>query len=144
MALAPLRRPVKTKQLVASQAYTSSANSGVIVINDLDLSNLNLELVCTAASGTSPTLDVVFQQSLDGGTTFLDVARFAQLTASAANNSYIKLSAGGTDAVVGVVGDGTIAASALGLSLVSNAWRVKWTIGGTTPSFTFAVNAYYA
>ena len=143
-ALAPLRRPLKTQTLVASSQRSSSSNSGAIVINDFDLSNLLLELAVTQASGTSPTLDVYFQESLDGGTNFLDVAHFAQFNASSATSHYVKLSAGSSDAVVGSVGDATINASALGLSLVSNVWRVKWVVAGTGPAFTFAVNAYYA
>lgn len=138
-----IRVPVKTYTLVASAARTASGNSGVIILQDFEGQKALVELACTAASGTSPTLDVYVQQSLDGGTNFKDMARFAQLTASAANNHYMNLGLGGTDLVVkGAVGDATISASAVGTAPVSNIWRVKWTIGGTNPSFTFAVTAY--
>lgn len=139
----PLRIPVKTRQLVASSNRTSSSNSGVIVLEDTDFSNALIELACTQASGTSPTLDVYVQQSLDGGTTFKDMAHFAQLAASAANNSYVGLAIGASNAVAGVVGDATISASAVGTTPVTNVWRVKWVIAGTSPSFTFAVNGYF-
>lgn len=139
-----LRRPLKTLNLVPSAARTTSGNSGVIVVNDMDMENLLVRLNVTAASGTSPTLDVVFQQSLDGGSTFVDVARFSQITGVTTNPHYISLASGATNAVNGAIGDGTIPANSLGVSLVSNVWRVKWTIGGTSPSFTFAVDAFYA
>lgn len=139
-----LRRPLKTQNLVPSEARTTSSDSGPIVINDMDMQNLLIKLNVTAVSGTSPTLGVYFQQSLDGGITFVDVARFAQITAATTNPHYISLAVGATNAVSGAIGDGTIPASSLGTSLVSNVWRVKWVIGGTTPSFTFSVDAIYA
>lgn len=114
----------------------------------MDYGDVVLELACTQASGTSPTLDVFFQESLDGGTTFLDVAHFTQINASAATNVYACLAQRqlikNDDDIIGAVGDGTTSAGQLsGLPLVSNVWRVKWTLGGTSPAFTFALNAYY-
>jgi len=139
-----LRRPLKTQNLVPSSARTASGNSGAIVINDMDMSNVLVRLSVTAASGTSPTLDVYFQQSLDGGSTFVDVAHYPQVTGVLANPHYLNLSVGADNSIKASVGDGTIAANSTGTSLVSNVWRIKWTIGGTSPSFTFAVDAFYA
>lgn len=138
-----LRTPVLNRQLVASAVRTSSSNSGVIVLTDTDFSNALIQLACTQASGTSPTLDVYVQQSLDGGTTFKDMAHFAQLTASAANNHYVNLAVGADNVVAGAVGDATISASAVGTTPVTNIWRVKWVIGGTDPAFTFSVNGFF-
>jgi hypothetical protein len=140
----PLRRPLKTLNLVPSAARTSSGNTSAIVINDMDMENLLVKLSVTAASGTSPTLDVYFQQSLDGGSTWVDVAHYPQVTGTLTNPHYLSLAAGAANAISSGVGDATIAANSLGTSLVSNVWRVKWVIGGTSPSFTFAVDAYYA
>jgi hypothetical protein len=67
----------------------------------------------SAASGTTPTLDVTLETSIDGGATWDTVAAFAQKTA-----------AGSDGHVFGPLGDQC---------------RWKWTIGGTTPSFTFAI-----
>ena len=56
----------------ASAARTASVNSSTFDVYDHDV------LVCflsvTANSGTTPTLDVKFQDSPDGGTTWFDVA----------------------------------------------------------------------
>lgn len=74
-------------------------------------------LNCTVASGTSPTLAVTIQASDDGGTTWYNLP----------NGSFTALTAAGSQAIqVNTFGD-TI--------------RAAWTIGGTTPSFTFAVKA---
>jgi hypothetical protein len=76
-----------------------------------------LELVVTAASGTTPTLDVKLQTSKDGSGTGLgawrDVASFAQATGAASERK----SFSGLDRFV----------------------RAVATVGGTTPSFTFSV-----
>jgi len=138
-----LRIPLKTRNLVPSQARNSNGNSGVIIIKDADIENLLIRLSVTASSGT-PTLDVFFQQSLDGGATWVDVARFPQVTAALSNPHYLSLAVGADNRIASSVGDGTIAANSIGTSLVSNVWRVRWNMGGTSPSFTFAVDAFYA
>lgn len=76
---------------------------------------LRAQLDVTAASGTTPTLDVVLEDSLDGGATFNTVATFTQRTAAGRQ-------------VVDIT------------TPFSDQLRVRWTIGGTTPSFTFAVH----
>jgi hypothetical protein len=76
---------------------------------------LRMQLDVTAASGTTPTLDVVLEDSLDG-TNWNTVKAFAQ-----------KIAAGRE--VVNV-----LPADQFGQPL-----RMRWTIGGGTPSFTFSV-----
>lgn len=73
-------------------------------------------LLVTAASGTTPTLDVVLEDSLDGGTTWTQIGAFAQKTAA------------GNEAINVTIPFGPLV-------------RARWTIAGTTPSFTFAVTA---
>jgi hypothetical protein len=74
---------------------------------------LRFQLNVTAASGTSPTLDVVVEDTLDG-TNWNTVGTFAQRTA--AGRQVIDIT-----------------------SPFSGRLRVRWTIGGTAPSFTFSV-----
>jgi hypothetical protein len=74
---------------------------------------LRFQLNVTAASGTSPTLDVVVEDTLDG-TNWNTVGTFAQRTA--AGRQVIDIT-----------------------SPFSGRLRVRWTIGGTSPSFTFSV-----
>lgn len=100
---------------VASGARATSANSGVLS-GFGDWSKFRAQLNVTAASGTSPTLDVVIEDSFDG-TTWNQVATFTQKTAAGVQ-------------AVDVTG------------LFTDQLRVRWTVGGTTPSFTFDVKFY--
>jgi hypothetical protein len=78
---------------------------------------MRAQLAVTAASGTTPTLDVVIEDTLDG-TNWNSVATFTQKTAAA----------------VQAVDITSVA--------FSDRLRVRWTVGGTTPSFTFSVLIY--
>lgn len=104
--------------VVASAARTTSSNSATLggygPANDLACL-----LAVTAASGTSPTLDVFLEDTVDG-VNFFTVATFTQAT-------------GVTASVQRVAGDVTAFTDRL---------RVRWTIGGTTPSFTFSVQIF--
>lgn len=66
-----------------------------------------------AADGTSPTADVVIQHSADGST-WVDLVTFTQATGRTAERKAVS---------------GT----------VEQFLRAKWTLGGTSPSFTFVV-----
>ena len=105
-------RKNKIFTVVPSAAYTATGN--------FDLSDLTgnwdevaLYLDVTAASGTSPTLDVVYQTTVDGGTTWFTHTSMTQATAATTEKKVIANS--------GVYS------------------RILYTIGGTTPSFTFTV-----
>lgn len=80
---------------------------------------LRAQLNVTATSGTSPTLNVIIEDSLDGGATWNTVGTFAQKTT--AGREVINIT-----------------------NPFSPLLRISWTIGGTTPSFTFAVDWYAA
>jgi len=73
-----------------------------------------LLLEVTAASGTTPTLDVVVETSPSGSGSWKQVGAFDQVTAAGLQ----RLPVAGLERYV----------------------RVSWTIGGTTPSFTFAIS----
>lgn len=78
---------------------------------------LRAQLDVTAASGTTPTLNVVLEDTLDGGATWNTVGTFAQRTA--AGREVVNITTPFTDRL-----------------------RARWTVGGTTPSFTFSVVVY--
>ena len=78
--------------------------------------NLIAQLNVTAASGTTPTLDVTIQDTVDG-TNWNTILTFTQKVTTGIQ--VVRLSTAFTDQI-----------------------RVSWVIGGTTPSFTFAVQAY--
>lgn len=101
---------------VASAARTVSGDSGALGGYGI-ASTLRAQLNVSAASGTTPTLNVLIEDSVDGGVTWNTVGTFAQKTAAGRE-------------VINV----TTPFTAL--------LRVRWTIAGTTPSFTFAVDWY--
>lgn len=101
-----------------SAARTATATSAIFDIGDVD--NLQAYLKVTAASGTSPTLDVLVEDSPDGGTTWFTAITFTQATTTSSQ-------------VVAIAATRKI----------SKTVRVTATIGGTTPSFTFASFLYF-
>ncbi len=102
----------KENYLAESAARTVSGDSGLWT-GFSDSSTLRVQLDVTAFAGTGPTLDVVIEDSLDG-TTWNTVATFAQKT-------------GGGREVVNYTAP------------FADRLRARWTVGGTTPSFTFSV-----
>jgi hypothetical protein len=109
------QNPGTTETLVASAARTSSGDSGVLTGWGVPAS-ARVQLDVTAVAGTSPTLDVVVEDTLDG-TNWNVVGTFAQK--AAVGREVINLSTPFADRL-----------------------RVRWTVAGTTPSFTFDVTAY--
>lgn len=102
------------RTIVASGARTASGNSGLLDISStFRKEQVRVQLNVTAASGTSPTLDVRFEDSLDG-TNWNSVDAFPQKTAVSREVRDITTPFGPYV-------------------------RVAWDIGGTTPSFTFDV-----
>lgn len=95
------------------QTVTAAGNSGALLVNEgLSFGSV---LLVEQVSGTLPTLNVVLQVSLDGGLTWQDVWHFEQLTAPG---------------------------SAIMPPLpVFGQHRFLWTVGGTTPSFTFQITS---
>lgn len=108
---------------VNSSARSSSGDSGVLGVNYADFATLRAELNVTAVSGTGPTLDAVIEDTLDG-VNFNTIGTFSQKTGIGRQviNVYPKDNPGaGFDYPF------------------ANRLRVRWTIGGTSPSFTFSV-----
>ena len=103
------------QEAVASGARTASGDSGVIA-GFGDASTLRVQLNVTAAAGTTPTLDVVVEDTLDG-MNWNVLATFGQK--AAAGREVVNVTTPFADRL-----------------------RVRWTVGGTTPSFTFDVVIY--
>jgi hypothetical protein len=107
--------------LFASAARTATATSAVFA----GYGNSNAfiaQLEVTAASGTTPTLDVVIQDSVDG-TNWNTIYTFTQATTTTrAVKRYL----------TNIAADGPF----------TNQIRAVATIAGTDPSFTFSVKVY--
>lgn len=110
-----VRHVGRTDALVASEARTVSGDSGKIGGYG-PAKSLRVQLDVTAAAGTAPTLDVVVEDTLDG-TNWNVIGTFAQKTGT--GREVINIPEPFTDAI-----------------------RVRWTVAGTAPSFTFGVVAY--
>ena len=104
--------PASTVTLLESAARTTTGASAAIS-GFAAAKLLVLQLEVTAASGTLPTLDVIVEDTVDG-TNYNTIATFAQKIAAA--REVIRLT-----------------------TAFTNTLRVSYTIGGTTPSFTFNV-----
>lgn len=109
--------------LVASAARTATG-TGTTFCQFAPFTKFAAQLAVTAASGTTPTLDVTWQHSIDNGTTWFTVSTFTQKTAT---GNELKVEAEVAAATAEVYG---------------NCMRAIWTIGGTSPSFTFSVKAF--
>lgn len=104
-----------TEALVASAARTASGDSGPLT-GFAGATTLRVQLDITAASGTTPTLDLVLEDTLDGAN-WNTIGTFAQKVA--AGREVINVTIPFTDTL-----------------------RARWTVGGTTPSFTFSIAAF--
>jgi hypothetical protein len=132
--------PVKKNlQVSAAQTSTTQTTKFVLPVADAYSGVINV----TASSGTSPTLDVIWQTSTDGGTTWINVPwRHTQITGTTTEFITFRLGLG-----IGEVGaEGAIAST--GGTLIKpfvvdvNNMRLQYTIGGTSPSFTFTYDVY--
>lgn len=106
--------PYVEEVITASAARTATGNSATLSGYGLP-AKLLFFLNCTAASGTTPTLNVTIEDTLDGST-WRAVATFTQKTA--ASTEYIAIPT---------------------TAPVADRIRVRWVIAGTTPSFTFSM-----
>jgi len=94
-------------------------------------------------SGTSPTLSVQLQYSYDGGTNFINVGPASTALTASGTITFIvyptnvSQAAGSTPATLTTGATQTVAINAP----LPRSWRLVYTIGGTTPSFTLT-NAY--
>lgn len=98
---------------VASAALTTTTTTATIAPTVGSEYEVNIPV--TAVTGTSPTLDVVVQESDDAGTNWFDVYHFERITATGIYRSPKLL-------------------------LTGNRIRYVQTVSGTTPSFTRAIN----
>lgn len=99
-------------KVIQSLIRTTNGNSGDVRTYGSDI--IRAQLNVTVASGTSPTLNVLIEDTLDG-INYNTIGTFAQKTA--AGREVINVTAP-----------------------FSEILRVSWAIAGTNPSFTFSVD----
>ena len=117
-----------SNQTVEASAARTASVAGATVTN-FNNSGAVITINVTAVSGTTPTLVGKLQFSPDNGTTWFDYdSKTVTATISAIGTYILKVYPGLTTEV---------ANGAVGLP-VPRTLRMYYTIGGTTPSFTFA------
>jgi hypothetical protein len=133
-----------TKALLASGARAASSSSAIDFGITPDVASFFVS--CTTRSGTSPTLDVYLQHSIDNGASYIDFAHFAQITAAGVYEVSWAAFSNATNNTANVAtvttGDAVLAADrVINGQICAKYFRLKWVIGGTNPSFTFRVDA---
>jgi hypothetical protein len=99
-------------RIIETTPRTTSGSSNTVQAYGGEI--VRAQLNVTAASGTTPTLNVLIEDTLDG-INYNTIGTFAQKTA--AGREIINIT-----------------------TPFSETLRVSWTIAGTNPSFTFAVD----
>src|SRR5712672_1067126 len=87
-----LQQPTITR-IINSLTLTATGNSAVFALPITD--SYTFTAVASSVTGTSPTLDIVYQTSYDGGTTFVNLPwRHTQITAAATLVMTVRLGLG--------------------------------------------------
>ncbi len=111
-------------------ALAATANS--VLQDSLSARGVRLYLTISAASGTTPTLDIKVQTRDAASDSWFDLtdAAFVQKTTTGADDLtiYPGITPSANESVSNHIG---------------REWRVVYTIAGTNPSFTFSLGAVY-
>ena len=104
---------------IASAAITSTATSSTVIpgtVANIGTYAHEFNVVVTAVSGTNPTLDVAIEESPDNGTNWIRIYEFPRITSTGTYTSPLIRNTHGSR------------------------YRYVRTVGGTSPSFTMALN----
>jgi hypothetical protein len=101
-------------KVIESLARTTNGNSGDL-LRVYGGESVRAQLNISGVTGTAPTLNVIVEDSVDGGVNYNTIGTFAQKTA--AGREVINIT-----------------------TPFSETLRVSWAIAGTNPSFTFSVD----
>lgn len=107
-------------------------------ITNVGNSGLQAVIVLGAVTGTTPTIVFKLQISVDAGVNWVDVNGATTATLTASGVYGISVYPG----QVVTAGTTTTGTTATANGVLARTWRVVWTIGGTTPSFTITSITY--
>lgn len=118
--------------LSASSATTATVTGSQFAIPIAD----SYEFIADvgAMTGTSPTLDIAFQHSPNGGTNWYTFAKFAQMTAAGQRSLIFSPNVSLAQAASEQAIVNTGSAVSINGPVVFNYVRILATVGGTTPS----------
>ena len=125
----PFANPVVT---TTGDTGAKTANGNGATVTNLNGKGAQIVINLGTVTGTTPTCTFKVQGSADSGTTWYDIpgANTAILTASGVYGILIY------PGITPVAGTTTTATSAAVSCAMPRTYRIVWTIGGTTPSFT--------
>jgi uncharacterized membrane protein len=117
-------------------AKTATGNGATIA----NVGNKGVQVLVNmgAVTGTSPTCVFKLQGSPDGGTSWYDIPGAATASLTATGLFGITVYPG----IAATAGTTTTGTTATVSQVMPRTWRVVWTIGGTTPSFTITSILY--
>lgn len=119
--------------LVASNTITSTT-TGTGTLNVLDCFSVAfLQAKVTAASGTSPTLDIYIQSQLPDGSTYDDLVHFGQFTTTGSKVATVVAGNQGAHNQA----TRTLAAATVQTMTLGAIWQIDCVVAGTSPSFTW-------
>lgn len=127
--------PAIAKPVLTLATVTATASSSAITLPLADSYSFIMEVSGTI-SGTTETLDMAIQTSPDGGTTYYDHWRFAQVTTAAITQCLTVQpiqgrGEAGSNVTVTAAGTGAITNN----KPFANPIRFTYTISGTSPSY---------
>lgn len=138
-----LRQGSSITQVIASQAAATDATLiDTTVLQEFDFDAVTFELNVSQIAATTNTTDV-YIQTQDASGNWYDMVHFQQLTASATNSYYATVPIAGSARYIGQAAATSIAASGFGVPLLSRAVRVVGLIGGSTPTTSYTVKAWF-
>lgn len=131
------QRGMSTALTTGDTAAKTATGNGATITN---VGNKGVQILLNmgAVTGTTPTLVLKVQGSVDGGTLWYDIPG-ATTASIVATGQYGILIYPGIAVTAGVATSGTTATASMA---IPRNWRVAWTIGGTTPSFTITAVQY--
>lgn len=133
----PMTRRFERRLLAAATARTADFTSDEFGVEGYD--SIVVFAKVSAASGTTPTLDLHLQTTYDNGDNWVDIAASPQLTAAHGTGVGTVIAGGSTKTTFDVPAastDGTATAASRKNWPLGDVCRVKGKVGGTTPSFT--------
>lgn len=149
--------------LLGPTTITTSGTGPDIVLPGV-FSAATVSVVLSTTSGTSPTFDLFIQQQLpqaastdtsgnppSGTGVYDDILHFTQLTTNSTRvaklgSQYIPANTANATTLTTAdwaQQDAALGAATLRLGPIGGDWRMKWTVGGTSPSTVMAVVAEF-
>jgi len=130
--------------LLALATQTTTGTSANLTLPPA--SSYRLVVQVQTVSGTTPTLQVIVATSMDGGTTYNEVLSTAtQMTTSGLGEQLLIRPYLGIGDAATVATSALLGTADLGTNVVNNGpiipgfIKLRWVLGGTTPSFAFQV-----